>query len=99
LKASQDIHLPLQALDYWMRVNWHVQQGTFARGTYFPGVALSNESPRMYLVAPSLEFHPSIGTILQFFSPAIEVEQIGLSMEWRRKIEVMFRMKGHESRA
>ena len=23
LKASEDIHLPMQALDYWMRVAWH----------------------------------------------------------------------------
>ena len=23
LKAGEDIHLPLQALDYWMRIAWH----------------------------------------------------------------------------
>ena len=30
LKASQDIHLPLQALDYWMRVKWHIDRDEFA---------------------------------------------------------------------
>src|SRR5262249_26081964 len=27
VKASEDIHLPLQALDYWMRVKWHLERG------------------------------------------------------------------------
>jgi hypothetical protein len=27
LKASEDIHLPVQALDYWMRIAWHAQNG------------------------------------------------------------------------
>ena len=27
VKASEDIHLPLQALDYWMRVKWHLEAG------------------------------------------------------------------------
>src|SRR5207244_3706376 len=26
LKASEDIHLPMQALDYWMRVKWHSER-------------------------------------------------------------------------
>ena len=30
LKASQDIHLPLQGLDYWMHVKWHLERGEFA---------------------------------------------------------------------
>ncbi len=42
IKASQDIHLPLQALDYWMRVRWHLARGEFAAAGYFPGVALSD---------------------------------------------------------
>ncbi len=40
LKASTDIHLPLQALDYWLRVRWHQQRSEFARAGYFSGLAL-----------------------------------------------------------
>ena len=29
LKASEDPDLPLQALDYWMRVEWHARRGRF----------------------------------------------------------------------
>ena len=31
LKADEDIHLPLQGLDYWARVLWHHQRGEFQR--------------------------------------------------------------------
>ena len=37
LKASEDVHLPLQALDYWMRVQWHVERREFQANGYFPG--------------------------------------------------------------
>ncbi len=37
LKANEDIHLPLQGLDYWARVRWHQQHGEFTRNGYFAG--------------------------------------------------------------
>jgi len=94
LKASEDIHLPLQALDYWMRVRWHVENGDFTRCGYFPGMALAAEWPRLLLVAPALCFHPKTETILRYFDPRIEVERVGLGAEWRRNPEVMFRIRG-----
>jgi hypothetical protein len=56
LKASADIQLPLQALDYWIRVAWRLDRG----------------APRLLLVSPSLEFHPTTETILSYFAPRIE---------------------------
>src|SRR6185295_5309258 len=94
LKASSDIHLPVQALDYWMRVNWHIGRREFAPHGYFPGVALQDTPPRLLLIGPSLEFHPTTESILGFFSPAIEVERIGLALDWRRSMQVMFRLRG-----
>jgi hypothetical protein len=91
LKASQDIHLPLQALDYWMRVNWHIEQGDLIRAGYFSGIDLRREPPRLLLVAPALDYHPSNETILRFFSQPVDVERIGVGMDWRSKLEVMFR--------
>jgi hypothetical protein len=96
LKASADLHLPLQALDYWLRVKWHLDRGEFSSRGYFPGSQLRSEPPRLLLVSPSLEFHPTTETLLGFFSPGIEVERIGLGADWRRRIEVMFRLQGAE---
>jgi hypothetical protein len=94
LKASADIHLPIQSLDYWMRVARYAEVGAFGEKGYFPGVALTAEAPRLVLVAPSLEFHPSTETILSFFSPKIEVLRIGLAAQWRSELRVMFRLQG-----
>jgi hypothetical protein len=91
VKASQDIHLPLQALDYWMRVKWHLERGEFAQQGYFPGVAVREETPRLLLVAPALDFHPTNERVLRFFSPAVEVERLGIGLDWRRELRVMFR--------
>lgn len=89
IKASQDIHLPLQALDYWMRVKWHLERGEFAERGYFPGIALKAEAPRLLLIAPTLEFHPTNEAVLRFFSKEVEVQRIGVGFDWRRKVRVM----------
>jgi hypothetical protein len=94
LKASADLHLPMQALDYWIRVKWHLDRGEFTAAGYFPGVTLRSDPPRVLLVSPSLEFHPSTETLLAYYSPIIEVERVGLGVEWRRGLEVMFRLTG-----
>ncbi|HUP03930.1 MAG TPA: hypothetical protein VMU19_08075 [Bryobacteraceae bacterium] len=96
LKASADPHLPLQALDYWVRVKWHLDRGEFAAAGYFPGVQLRPEAPRLLLVAPSLEFHSTTEQILRYFAPSIEVQRIGLAVEWRKELRVMFRLNGAE---
>ena len=105
LKASEDIHLPLQALDYWMRVKWHLERGDFASAGYFPGVPLRQEAPRLLLVAPALMFHPSNEIVLRYLSPDVEVERIGTAhpteaahgpasarrVEWQKGLQVLFR--------
>ncbi len=96
LKASEDIHLPLQALDYWMRVRWHAERGDFSAKGYFPGRELQRAWPRLVLIAPALSFHPKTETILRYFAPEIEVERIGLGVEWRQGPKVMFRARGAE---
>ncbi len=96
IKASEDIQLPLQALDYWMRVKMHAERGEFAACGYFPGIELRRDPPRLLLVAPSLAFHPKTETVLRFLAPSIEVERIGLGVEWRQGPSVVFRLRGAE---
>jgi hypothetical protein len=45
-KADEDIHLPLEGLDCWSRVEWHSTRGELLRFGYFGGAEL--------LVAPAL---------------------------------------------
>jgi len=96
IKATEDIHLPLQALDYWMRVAWHVEARDFAACGYFPGHTVASTRPRLLLIAPALEFHPTTETILGFFSSVIPVERLGVGIEWREELRLLFRLHGAE---
>lgn len=91
LKASQDIHLPLQALDYWMRVKWHLDRAEFRTHGYFPKLELNPQPPRLLLVSPALDFHPANERVMRFFSPSIPVERVGVGLQWRKELKVMSR--------
>jgi hypothetical protein len=91
IKAREDLHLPLQALDYWMRVKWHLERGDFARAGYFPGITVRPDPPRLLLVVPALEFHSTNESLLRCFSSDVTVERIGVGIEWRRELQVVLR--------
>jgi hypothetical protein len=91
LKASEDMHLPLQAVDYWLRVRHHLECGDFQRYGYFPGIELDAKPPLVWLVAPALRFHPAIEVVLKYLAPEIQFTRIGLNEEWRRGLRVVFR--------
>jgi hypothetical protein len=96
LKVSADIHLPLQALDYWMRVAWHLEQGDFVRLGYFPGVPLRAAAPQIYLVAPALEFHPTTETLLSYVDPRVPITCLGIGANWRSEVKVISRREWNE---
>jgi len=91
LKASEDIQLPLQAVDYWLRVRRHQRDGDFERCGYFAGIQLSPDPPLVWLVAPGLSFHSANATLLKYLSPEIQVSRIGLNENWRKGLKVVFR--------
>jgi hypothetical protein len=96
LKADEDLHLPLQGVDYWSRVAWHQSRGELAKYGYFPGGELSPERPLLILVAPALHVHPATDTILHYLSPEIEWELLGIDEHWREGVRVVFRKHSHE---
>ena len=94
LKVSEDLQLPMQALDYWMRLMWHLERGELDR--LFPGIALNRVAPRMLLLAPALCFHPTNATVIRYFSPSIDVERVGINSDWGRDLRVLLRLRGAE---
>ncbi len=104
LKADEDLHLPVQALDYWIRVralNADRQPGAgatrqasaFERQGYFGGAEVSPLEPRLMLVAPALRIHPANEPVLRYFSPQVEWELVAVSEHWRRDLKVVFRKR------
>ncbi len=91
LKADEDLHLPMQGLDYWSRVSWHHARQEFPRFGYFGGMPLSEKSPLLYLVAPALRIHPTTDKLLRYFSPEIDWQLVAVNEDWREEIKVVFR--------
>ena len=97
LKAEEDIHLPLQGLDYWARVHWHQLRGEFSRFGYFPGIEFAPGPPLLVLVAPAFHIHPATDTLLRFLSPEIEWTLAAIDERWRQQLRVIFRKRAKKS--
>jgi len=103
LKANEDLHLPMQALDYWIRVRAlnddrqtspsRRQLSAFERHGYFSGAEVSPLPPRLLLAAPALRIHPANEPVLRYFSPQIEWELLAVSEHWRRELKIVFRKR------
>ncbi|HET7103866.1 MAG TPA: hypothetical protein VFI20_07235 [Terracidiphilus sp.] len=110
LKADEDLHLPMQALDYWIRVralnddrrpaaDGGPPASAFERMGYFAGTEVSALPPRLLLAAPALRIHPANETVLRYLAPQIEWELIALGEHWRSELKVVFRKHGSDARA
>ena len=99
LKADEDIHLPLQGIDYWSRVVWHQERDEFHKFGYFAGREISGQSPLLVLVAPALHVHPATDTLLRYISPQIDWMLLGIDERWRKGLRVVFRKKPSKTSA
>ncbi|MBS1814783.1 MAG: hypothetical protein JSS87_07935 [Acidobacteria bacterium] len=101
LKANEDMHFALQALDYWVRVRWHHTQtvdastglGALQQHGFFPSLRLRSEAPLLFLVAPSLRVHPATETVLRYLKAEVEWTIVALSEKWREGPKVIFRKR------
>ncbi len=91
LKLDEDPNLPLQGLDYWLRVKWLEDRGQFRESGYFPGLTPSPAPPVLYLVSPAFRFHSTTERILRYFQPSIRVVKVGINQNWREGVKVLFR--------
>ena len=91
LKADEDIHLPLQGLDYWSRVAWHHERGRVPALRILSGRELIFRSPPLlFLVAPALHVHPATDTLLRYISPEIDWALLGIDERWRDGVRSFF---------
>ena len=90
LKASEDVHLPLQALDYWIRVHWHPPR-RLCRSRLFPRHATSPASrPRLCFYRPRSTSTPRTPASCATLRPRFEVERLGVGVEWQQQAQSGF---------
>ena len=91
LKVSEETEFPFQALDYWLRIEWHRARKDFHRRGYFDGLSLIDEPPLLYLVAPLFRFHETTKLIASSIHSRVPVYKIGINENWRRGVRVLLR--------
>ena len=89
LKVGEDIELPMQGLDYWLRVRWHHLRQEFQSQGYFPGVRLSTEPPLLFFVCPQFRYHSSFPQIVRQIDPAVPMIQVGINENWKSSVQVV----------
>jgi hypothetical protein len=89
LKVSEDIELPMQGLDYWLRVRWHQERGEFQKNGYFPGLVLSPHPPLLYFVGPQFRYHDSFPKITKYILPEVPLCQVGINENWKEGVKVL----------
>lgn len=93
LKVSEDREHVLQGADYWQRVEAHRRRGHISRAKLFGERKISDESPLVYLVAPTLRVHPAFQTLARSISSDIEIYRFDINEDWRSSVRVMRRMR------
>jgi hypothetical protein len=93
LKVSEDREHVLQGADYWRRVEAHRRRGHISKAKLFGDRKISDESPLVYLVAPTLRVHPSFQTLARCIAGDIEIYRFDINEDWRKGVRVMRRMR------
>ena len=102
VKADDDMQLPLQGLDYWLRVQAlnadrkpqaNRETGSFERHGYFRETEINPRPPKLLLIAPALRIHPSNEIVLRYLSPQVEWELVAVGEHWREDLKVVFRKR------
>jgi hypothetical protein len=91
LKIHEEIELPYQGLDYWLRVRWHQARDEFQKNGYFSGLPLAPLPPLLYFVCPQFDYHSTFPLLLRQISASVPWVQIGLNEDWRSGLQVVFR--------
>ena len=77
--------------DYCQRVEAHRRRGHISSAKSFGERELSDESPLVYLVAPTLRFHPSFRTLAKMIAPDVEIYRFDINEDWRVGVRVVRR--------
>jgi hypothetical protein len=91
IKASQDLGLLFQGIDYWDRVEHHLRRRDFQNAGYFPGRNLTLDPPLLYLVAPVFDFHRVNAVLRRYLDPRIPLRCVGINSDWRKGVRVLRR--------
>ena len=93
LKADEDIHLPLQGLDYWARVDWHHAPRRISALWIFRRRGIVGREAAAVSGGSCVARASLYRYLLRYLSPEIEWEFVGIDERWREGVKVVFRKR------
>ncbi len=93
LKVFEDREHVLQGADYWLRVETHRRRSHISKARLFGDLKISDESPLVYLVTPTLRVHPAFETLARCLARDIEIYRFDINEDWRAGVRVMRRLR------
>ncbi|HSK73664.1 MAG TPA: hypothetical protein VK892_18345 [Pyrinomonadaceae bacterium] len=91
LKVSPDREMIFQALDYWRKIELQRRAGTLQKAKVFGDLEIKNAPALVYLVAPTLSFHPHFDFLAGTVSKKVEIYRFDLNENWRENLKVLRR--------
>lgn len=93
LKTSQDREMIFQAADYWRKIELQRRKGVLNSAKIFGDLEIADRPTIVYLVAPTLGFHPDFQFLAECISEEINIYRFDLAENWREEIKVLRREK------
>jgi hypothetical protein len=88
VKVSQDREMVFQAVDYWRKVESMRLSGAFSGSALFGDAPIADRPALIYLVAPTLSFHPETDFLISTLSAQVGLCKFELTENWRSGIKV-----------
>lgn len=95
LKVTEDVELPMQGVDYWLKMEWHRRRGDFRRRGYFPGKTIADQPALLFLVSPLLRFHRTFDVVARWIDARVPVYKVGINDTWRQGVRVLLKERIH----
>lgn len=93
LKVSPDREMIYQAADYWRKIELQRRKGVLQKAKVFGDLEIADKPAIVYLVAPSLGFHPDLLFLAKTVAPDIEIYRFDIGENWRENVKVLRREK------
>lgn len=88
LKAVEDLDLPFQGLDYWLRIEWYRLRGDLGCKGYFPNMKLKDMPAKVYLVMPKLRCHREFNYLASLVDKKVPLYSIAINDNWRKELRI-----------
>ncbi len=91
IKTAPDREMIFQAADYWRKIERERRLGNLKPARLFGDLEIADKPVIVYLVAPTLSFHPEFDFLARTISPEIEMHRFNLAENWRENLKILER--------